>query len=261
MREKILTLFEYREFPYLLKFVPEKRRDILLEQLIELQEAIYHLDTVLESKWEIKDEEFDPHWATITEKIIATGISAENAPSYLSLVRTYLKHEMLLRDGIAPTSLDIEEYYYYKSCDVKLIRKLIWENSEVLTQSTHLDDWKYFDYITEIDDDTSDIVEDHDSINGNGVVFYLNEYGHNEAVKILEGFIKSAKIRSEGILSNNPTDTWLLFINSTTEKVYHNTHALIGQLKSVLLHQDIDIAENKTVRLVTQTRKLKPEVT
>jgi hypothetical protein len=124
-----------------------------------------------------------------------------------------------------------------------------------------LDDWRYFDYITEIDDDAADIIEDHDAINGNGVAFYLHEHGHQEAVRILEGFIHSAKAQSQGLLAKKPTDRWLAYINSGTEKVYYDTSALLAQLKSVLLHQEIEIAENKTIRLVAQAKKLNPELT
>lgn len=260
MRQKIIDLFEYREFPQLLKQVQEETRESLLEKLIVLQEAIYHLDSVLESKWAIDNAEFEPHWEAITQAVIDTGVDPKIAPEYLTHIRAYLKHEMQMRDGIAPTSMDLEEYYFYKSCDVKLIRRLIWENSSELQGNMKLDDWRYFDYITEIDDDVSDIVEDHDSINGNGVAFYLYEHTHDDAVRILDGFIKSAWMHAKALLAKMPTDKWLVFINSMTEKTYYDTSAQIDQLKSVLLHQEIEIAENKTIRLVAQAKKLNPEL-
>ncbi len=261
MKQKIIDLFEYRQFPHLLQYVQEDRREALLEQLIDLQEAVYHLDAVLESKWDLTDADFEPHWQSITQAVIDTGVDPAEAPSYLSNIRAYLKHEMFLRDGIGPHQLDLEEYYFYKSCDVKLTRRLIYENSIELQEMMNLDDWRYFDYITEIDDDTADIVEDHDSINGNGVAFYLYAHGHEEAVRILEGFIHSAKAQSQASLAKKPTDRWLTFINSTAERAYYDTSALLGQLKSVLLHQEIEIAENKTIRLVAQAKKLNPELT
>ena len=257
MRQKILDLFEYREFPYLLSFVEAVDRERLEEKLIAIQEAIYHLDLVLESKWEIEESEFEPHWKAITQTLRDVGVAKEDTHSYLTHIRTYLKHEMLLRDGVAPTRLDIEEYYYYKSCDVQLIRRVIYDQSAVLQRQMSLDSWRYFDYITEVNDDVTDIVEDHESINGNGVAFYINEYGIEDAKRTLEGFIKSARVQSSHYRLEKPNDQWLQFIERVTEKASYETLALIGQLKSVLLHQQIEIEENKTIKLVAQAKKLK----
>jgi len=257
MRQKILDLFEYREFPHLLSFVEAVDREVLMENLIAIQEAIYHLDLALESKWEIEDAEFKPHWEAITQTLLDAGVPREETHSYLSNIRTYLKHEMLLRDGIPPTQLDIEEYYYYKSCDVQLIRRIIYDQSPILQRQMKLESWRYFDYITEVNDDVTDIVEDHESINGNGVAFYLNDFGLEEAKLILEGFIKSARVQSSNYALEKPNDQWLQFIERVTEKASYDTLALIGQLKSVLLHQEIEIEENKTIKLVAQANKLK----
>ena|GEM_PF-545591 len=257
MRQKILDLFEYREFPHLLSFVESVDREVLKEKLVAIQEAIYHLDQVLESKWEIEDSEFDPHWENITEALISAGVPSDQTYSYLVNIRSYLRHEMQMRDGIAPSELDIEDYYYYKSCDVQLIRRVIYDQSPTLQEEMNLDNWRYFDYITEVNDDVTDIIEDHDSINGNGVAFYLYDNGHEDAKRMLEGFVKVSLVQTNGLLDNNPKDRWLQFISRVTEQASYDTLTMIGQLKSVLLHQDIEIEENKTIRLVAQAKKLK----
>ncbi len=260
MRQKILDLFKYREFPHLLSFVEQVERGRLEEKLIAIQEAIYRLDQVLESKWEISEIEFAPHWDKIANTLVDAGVASDLTHSYLSNIRAYLKHEMQMRDGISPSQLDIEEYYYYKSCDVQLIRRVISDQSPILQRQMNLDHWRYFDYITEVNDDVTDIIEDHDSINGNGVAFYLHDYGHEEAKRILDGFVKISRAQCNVLLKNNPNNQWLQFINRVTEQASYDTQTMIGQLKSVLLHQDIEIEENKTIKLVTQAKKLKHQI-
>jgi hypothetical protein len=249
MRNKILELFDYRRFSELISLIKVENSEELLEKLIQLQTDIYHLDQLLESKWEIATEEFDVHWETIGRTLLTLGIPAQQHENYLANIKTYLRHEMWLREGVNPTDLDLEEYYYYKSCDVQLIRRILLENGTVNGDNQSNEDWRYFDYITEVNDDVADIVEDHDSINGNGVVFYIEKYELEEASKILTGFVHASMAAQQEITMN---DSGSSDINSWTKAAGEETIQLISSIDSVLKAENIYITDNKTIQLANR---------
>ena len=62
--------------------------------------------------------------------------------------------------GLLPTRLEMEYFYFYKSCDVKLLRRLIYETRLKGSKSFgSLSDWRYFDLVTEVNDDVADILK------------------------------------------------------------------------------------------------------
>ncbi len=252
MRSKILELFEYRHLVQLISMSDIQEGDTFLEQLILLQTEIYNLDAVLESKWELTEQDFDIHWTILSSRLSGFGIAESLHEDYLSNIKTYLKHELMMRQGIAPTDIDLEEYYYYKSCDVQLIRRIILDASPKLRMITKADDWRYFDYITEINDDVIDLVEDHDSINGNGVAFQLNKYGFNETARILKGFINASVAYGKDKVTLARDNSFIKQISKWTDHVGRDTIIAVDQISSIFLLKKMNIKENKTIQLVTE---------
>ncbi len=248
-----MTLFQYRRLIDLLDTI-EGDNSEFLQLLVRLQEEIYDLDALLESTWSLEQKDFDIHWQILSNTLCKFGIALDEHDDYLSHIKAYLNHELMLRQGISPTDLDLEEYYYYKSCDVQLQRRLLLDAFGELGALTQPEDWRYFDYITEINDDVMDLVEDHDAINGNGVAFYIHNYGMVEAVRILTGFVNSAMACHKARIALYPDNPMLLTIDSWTEEVGKQTKLAIDQMSGVLLHSNLNIEENKTIRLVEASK-------
>jgi len=183
MKEKIQELFEYRKIPYLLSFVKKKERKWLVKSLIQLQKDIYELDSYLESKWNLKTKKLDKYWSKINRTLSKLGYSPEESHKLTSHVRKYQLHETQLRERKMPSRLSKEYYYYYKSCDVRLTRTIIFDYTENDKYSCDITDWRFFDLITEINDDIEDIFEDQDTINGNLFNILIHEVGLEIASK------------------------------------------------------------------------------
>lgn len=259
MRSKILELFEYRHLVQLIDMSDINDKDEFLEQLISLQTEIYELDSLLELKWELGESDFDLHWTILSNRLSKFGIDESLHQDYLTNIKTYLKHELMMRRGVSPTDIDIEEYYYYKSCDVQLVRRLILDASPKLRMSTSANDWRFFDYITEINDDVIDLVEDHDSINGNGVAFYLKKFGFSETARILKGFINASVAYGKDKVTLAQDNSFIKQISKWTENVGRDTIVAVDQINSIFLLQKMNIEENKTIQLVAKAAHLKPK--
>lgn len=201
VKKKIKELFEYRKIPFLLSYLPKEDRRWLRTKLYKLQSAIYDLDSYLEQNWELDDECLEEYWDKIYDCLEVLDIYGEEAKELTKHIRKYQLHETQLRKEILPTRLTREYYYYYKSCDVRLMRNIISLYSEEYAKEISLSDWRYFDLITEIDDDIEDIFEDQSTINGNLFNILIHEQGLKKTVKEFSNLIDSfAKISEERIL-------------------------------------------------------------
>ena len=175
LEQKIEALMEYRLFPLLFdeSTLPKEEKRKFYDGLIDLQYAIYLLDAHLEANWEVNDQVLQSHWSNIKDKLNQLGIKQENAGAYLSHIKKYEKHELELRQGRSPLRFDLEYFYFYKSCDVKLLRRLIYEKMHLEKTCGALADWRYYDLITEVNDDVEDLMEDLQFINGNRFLISL----------------------------------------------------------------------------------------
>lgn len=189
MRDKIEQLFTYRKVPYLLSFLKKKKATKLYNRLVKLQIAIYELDHYLETNWKLKNKELDRFWQNIYKCLSKMNYDSDEAFHLTNHIRRYQKHEMQLRESQMPTLLNKEYYYYYKSCDVRLIREIIYDKAPEISSHINLEDWRYFDLITEIDDDVEDVFEDQLTINGNMFLIMILEAGLDAAVDNFESFI------------------------------------------------------------------------
>ena len=169
---KIEELFNYRGFEELYALTKEKKT--LLSgfhvQLKNLQASIYFLDAYLEENWDLDEKVIAEKWSLIFDCLAQFGIKNKMFEHYVAHIQKYERHEKAIRKGILPYTYTLKYFYFYKSCDVKLMRRLILERFPVLKSLFNLSDWKLFDLVTEVNDDATDIFEDLSTINGNRIL-------------------------------------------------------------------------------------------
>ena len=177
LNKKVDELFQYRHIPELLHYSNIKGLDSFNNKLKKLQFAIYYLDHYLESNWKIRKTELNRFWKDIYQSLTEFGILKKDAPDLCKQIGKYQSHESNMRLGKWPTSYKFKYLYYYKSCDVKLMRRLIYMEAPQLKAKIKEPDWRYYDYITEINDDVQDVFEDMKTINGNRFLISILQTG------------------------------------------------------------------------------------
>jgi len=197
MEKKIDDLFEYRKLPQLLSKGNYSKSSTLYRALVQLQIAIYHLDLYLEENWKTKKSELSRYWKDIYSCIKHLGISKKRGEVYLKDIQRYQKHELQLRTNKLPTEYSVEYYYYYKSCDVKLMRRIIYDYIPELKKDYSLADWRIFDLITEINDDVEDLFEDMENINGNYFLLALCQEEKSQVYTHFNDYLKSLAPRTK----------------------------------------------------------------
>ena len=177
LSQKVDELFRYRHIPELITLSGIKEASEFSKQLKMLQIAIYYLDHHLESNWNIKKGDLKKYWNDIFEAMTSLGIFKKDAPVLCKQIAKYQSHELNMRNGKWPTDYKFQFLYYYKSCDVKLIRKLIYNRQPALNKKIKETDWRFYDYVTEINDDVEDVFEDIHTINGNRFLISILQQG------------------------------------------------------------------------------------
>lgn len=205
LHEKIISLFDYRLFPQLLQYggKSDDENKEFYQNLIDLQTAIYHLDAHLEAHWDTDNTKLAWHWDNIKSKLNVFNIDNELSIAYLNHIKKYEKHELELRAGKTPLRLDMEYFYFYKSCDVKLLRRLIYESLRLSPQCGKLSDWRYYDLVTEVNDDVEDLFEDLDFINGNRFLISLLVNGKKETLDKFSKFLDDVEIKAQEKFHSN----------------------------------------------------------
>ncbi len=221
---KIEKLMQYRLFPEILaeSCLDSKIKSEFYQKLIHLQKAIYYLDAHLEANWAIDNRILFLHWDNIYTCLLDFNISNHNRGEYVNHIRKYEKHELELREGKSPLRFGMEYFYFYKSCDVKLLRRLIFEKLGLPGSVCKLSDWRYYDLITEVNDDIEDLAEDLDFINGNRFLISLIQNGREstktEFLKFIDeiGFkAKQKYTSSEGKFNKQIFNETILRIEET----------------------------------------------
>lgn len=241
LRKKITGLFEYRFFPTLMASADDTPDNISIfnENLIELQEAIYYLDAHLEGNWQTDQRILQWHWKNIESKLLNFNLAEIETGPYLNHIRKYEKHELELRDGKTPLRLDMEYFYFYKSCDVKLLRRLIYEKYKLSPQWGNLADWRYYDLVTEVNDDVEDLSEDLSFINGNRFLISIILKGKTETKRVFDDFLKQILAKS--------LDKYHLHQHEWLRELHHMTEVQVKTTKS-LIDQQIDSISMATLK-------------
>lgn len=174
---KIEALFELRMLPLLIEQAQigktEEKR--LLIRLKRLQQVIYELDAYLETHWELNDKQIEALWNPIFNALKGLHINPIQVEKQINFIKKYQKNEMQLREFKLPTRFSFEYFYFYKSCDVKLMRGILYYKYPLLKKFATVNDWRFFDLVTEVLDDVEDLFEDLDTINGNRFLIHLLE--------------------------------------------------------------------------------------
>ena len=229
LSKKIDALFTYRKIPWLIELSQMKGGKQFLQKLKKLQTSIYFLDYYLETTWDIKKKALKEHWKDIYARLAEFGLSKKEQKEWGRQIEKYQEHELGLRANKSPVRYAFRHLYYYKSCDVRLMRKLIYRKAPELNKSVLLSDWTNFDLITEINDDIDDVYEDMDIINGNRLLFELKENGKAKTKSNFRKFIKeihnSNISRFKGQLSGAGKEN----IYPWTVEIIQNTSDLLDQ--------------------------------
>lgn len=154
-----------------------KAQKQLTVKLSLLQRTIYALDCYGETSWDIEHQVLEVLWQNIYGQLMSWELTLKDAGHLLEDMQAYQQVELQLRKGVLPTSLPLEEFYYLKTCDVRLSRKLIATSSKGLCTDQQLLLWNCFDIISEVYDDLSDIEEDLFDFNCNRFLFQKSLYG------------------------------------------------------------------------------------
>ncbi len=245
LKEKIVELFDYRKFPVLLEETGGLQEEIddLVGELIELQENIYYLDAYLESNWNLDKKIISEKWKDIYNSKLFTSFDKREKIESCKEIFRYQTHEMELRESKLPIQLDMEFFYYYKSCDVKLLRRLIYKRYPILEKKYRIEDWLFFDLITELNDDIEDVFEDQQFYNGNSFNISVLYKGKEITHKTFKDFILDVVSRSErkAFVDDNykRVHKWTLeYANNTLDLLDQNMQKIeIDKLKENKLFQ------------------------
>ncbi|MBK7809040.1 MAG: hypothetical protein IPJ51_22565 [Saprospiraceae bacterium] len=241
LRKKIVELFDYRLFPQLLEasHVDEALQSIFIEHLIQLQTNIYFLDAHLEANWQTNPQILNLHWDNIKNSLDPFHIPTDQYTAYLNHIKKYEKHELELRQGKSPLRFDMEYFYFYKSCDVKLLRRLIYERFQLTPVCGMLSDWRFYDLVTEVNDDIEDLFEDLDFINGNRFLISLLYYDKMKSKKIYSDFLDDILAKAK--------NKYLSCTGLYKEVIYSVTLQRISETKE-LLDQRIEEIQNEQLQ-------------
>ena len=243
---KIEKLFSFRKIPYLLDHIQIDIKGTLLDQLFNVQRRIYELDSYLESNWDLDPKNLNFLWRSIYEAIEDCGYSRAEAIKLCKHIKRYELHEIQLREGKRPYRLSMEYFYYYKSCDVRLIRQIIMDKLTDDHSSRILQDWRYFDLATEVNDDIEDVFEDMHTINANAFLISINERSLVHTKDVFKDFLDQighkSKRRLERIRSENYSN-----IQSWTLEIIRDT--------KLLMQKNLERITNNTMNTTSQLDK------
>ncbi|MCF8238724.1 MAG: hypothetical protein K9I85_11240 [Saprospiraceae bacterium] len=179
--KKSRNLFQGRQIDKLYAMSPLMHDQTYYDRLVHLQSSIYDLDAFLESSWIIPLEELNKYWEQIHASLASFHLNYEDRERMLRDVRVYQSHEMVTRTGGSPMNIPITEFYHFKTCDVRLIRHLIYQADPRLEQEIPESIWRYYDWMTEVQDDLEDQEEDKGTYNVNRYLHAVDHFGEERA--------------------------------------------------------------------------------
>lgn len=217
IRNKIKELFSYRKLIGLLQQGGLYKDKVFYAHLVDIQYQIYLLDAYLEGQWDLDKSALASCWDKIKESLSKLNYSASQMEKLLLEIREYERIERNCRKGKWPTKVSFRKFYTTKSCDVRLIRHLIYDAQPDLRLLWKEKDWMYYDLITEMNDDIADITEDLDTYNGNRFLISVLRRGSLKTEKQYRTYIENitAKAKSyfkkhEGDGHNHQLFTWTM---------------------------------------------------
>jgi hypothetical protein len=185
-KEKIKDLFSYRRLTDLLVITELVKNTAFVNHLIDIQYQIYMLDAYLESRWDLAAKELDQYWKNIKDALIKAGYHKKEIKKLTREIKKYQKIEMDCRKDKWPTKVGFKKFYSTKSCDVRLIRHLIYKAHPDLEKIWEEASWNCYDIITEVHDDIADLQEDIATYNGNRFLISILRQGAGKTIEDYE---------------------------------------------------------------------------
>lgn len=187
-KDRILVFFQEEDLP-----------EEAIRNLFRIQLIVFMVDIYYESHWDFEASQISPLWDKISDLMIKLGLSGPETNLFLEEIRAYEKIEQDMRKGKTVDSFKIEEFYYFKSCDVRLQRNLarFVQNGAVCNSTAEEID---FDILGEILDDLDDLVEDEAEgvYNGNRFLCSLRKEG-SKAIEEYRAYLSSLTADSKSI--------------------------------------------------------------
>ncbi len=217
VQQKTIELFESRRLWdwLLIRGASPYATASIYPYLLAVQESIYKLDQYGETHWAIESSKIDGIWGDILASISAGDAKSVVQPHVvrsLEELKAYQNIELALRYDVDPLALPIANFYYLKSCDLRLCRTLAAERLGLLAPpAAELRLWRLHDVSGEIKDDLNDIEEDNSTFNcnrfmislvKNGIVYTRREYCKflRRCSLSLEEILKSAERADESTM-------------------------------------------------------------
>lgn len=197
IREKIQLLFAYRKLTDLMQKTKLNKDASFRNKLTELQYRIYLLDAYLEGQWVLDPAQLKSYWQAINEALSAFDYSAKKIKSQLAEIRLYEHIEKNTRQNIWPTKVSFKKFYTTKSCDVRLMRHLIYRAHPELNEVWHENAWAYYDLITEINDDIADVTEDLPTYNGNRFLISILRKGEKKTAEHYHRYLEKVTSKAQ----------------------------------------------------------------
>lgn len=236
-KEKIDDLFTYRLIPWLLSHSSIPAQAGFLRKLKAVQTKIYLLDHYLETTWDLDDKKLTTCWEAIYRSLEVFGFSRAEAIEMTKQIRKYQTHEQSMRENKSPTRFSLRHFYYYKSCDVKLMRTIIYNADPSLEKVVRKTDWTDFDLITEVNDDISDLQEDIKIYNANRFLFQLIEEGKTKTGKAFRSFIAEIRTSNQARFEKTKSQDGQYIKQNTLAAIRHTLTLLRAQLSAADLVQ------------------------
>ena len=191
IRDKIKELFTYRKLTDLMRYAQLDKDKSFVTQLTDVQYQIYLLDAYLESTWLLDEEKLKELWHHIEEALRKLIPEPEDLHPLLVEILEYERIEINCRRNKWPTREPFKKFYTTKSCDVRLIRHLIYLAKPALKEVWKEKAWACYDLITEVNDDVTDIQEDLHTYNGNRFLISMLRKGSKKTSKRYKDQLRS----------------------------------------------------------------------
>jgi hypothetical protein len=196
IKDKIQALFSYRKLTELLQQSQLSKDKDFVGHLVDIQFQIYLLDAYLEGQWDMEKARLKSCWDSIRESLSKLNYSPAQIDSLLSEIKVYERIERDCRKGKWPTRISFRKFYTTKSCDVRLMRHLIYDACPELKASWKENAWETYDLITEINDDIADIAEDLTTYNANRFLISVLRKGNLKTAKQYHTYILKITARA-----------------------------------------------------------------
>ena len=168
------------------------------QELIELQAAIYRLDSHFEHNKEIADWFTGQCWMEIDSRVVDLSGGKSDA-GFARDIHSYEKIERSLRGHWRESLPNLESYYYFKTCDVRLCRKLILAQDKAKMTQADRRAWELLDLIGEIFDDLADFHEDLDTLNGNRFALNVLAQGARATARAYRELVERINNRAQRV--------------------------------------------------------------